>query len=393
MATAAGGVLISYAHEDDRHLAVVRRFAELLGEHGVRVELDRFAAVERQDWAAWTLDAIRRASRVLIIVSAGYRARFEGTGPVEVGRGVQFEGLIIREEIYRDHRSGLRKFVPVLLPGADLDYIPTLLLPYSGTHFRVPELSSDGVAEIADLLHRPLDAAPVRELGELPTPVAGSTAAIHLHVSDGASDDADAVVRLLLAAGAVPLFGADTGSTGARLVGAPETVLDVLDQARRAVHERARSARHGIRLRVGLGGHVTDDGPECAARVAEALAGGDAASRMHAVPDADTVIAVSDPLHDLLRARDPRRPDPFRRYPGTGPDGTASWLAIGGRTTPPSRLPDVAPPGPGEDATAAAAPAPPPTMPVTAGRDINGTVQQNARDGVLNVVQHFGPAR
>jgi hypothetical protein len=51
----------------------------------------------------------QEADRVLVVVSPEYRERFEGTGHPEIGRGVQFEGLIIREDIYRDQRYDERR--------------------------------------------------------------------------------------------------------------------------------------------------------------------------------------------------------------------------------------------------------------------------------------------
>ena len=124
-----GHVLISYAHEDEHHRANVGQLARLLTDAGINIVIDQSVGSERQDWASWTLERIRDADRVLIVVSAQYRERFEGTVEPDVGRGVQFEGLIIREEIYRDQRAGLLKFVPVLLGSARQDDVPTLLRP------------------------------------------------------------------------------------------------------------------------------------------------------------------------------------------------------------------------------------------------------------------------
>jgi SEFIR domain len=107
-------VLISYAHESSEHIAQVRELAELLVRLGVDARLDQFADNYRQDWVNWTLTQMRQAERVLVVVSPTYRRRFEQEAPTDEGRGVQLEALVIREEIYRDQKAALQKFLPVL---------------------------------------------------------------------------------------------------------------------------------------------------------------------------------------------------------------------------------------------------------------------------------------
>jgi len=149
--------LISYDHETPSHRANVLTFRELLRAEGFDVRIDADVEEERQDWPQWMTREIVAAERVLMVVSPRYRDRFEADGPVGGGRGVEIEAKIIREEITRDPVGSLRKFVPVLLPGIDVDDIPRLLQPYSATHYRVFELAASGVTEIARLLRRRAD--------------------------------------------------------------------------------------------------------------------------------------------------------------------------------------------------------------------------------------------
>lgn len=52
-------VLVSYAHDDARHRARVRTFAELLRENGIDARLDLPAAERPQEWPLWMLRQIR----------------------------------------------------------------------------------------------------------------------------------------------------------------------------------------------------------------------------------------------------------------------------------------------------------------------------------------------
>jgi len=385
-----GHVLISYAHEDEHHRANVGQLARLLTDAGINIVIDQSVGSERQDWASWTLERIRDADRVLIVVSAQYRERFEGTVEPDVGRGVQFEGLIIREEIYRDQRAGLLKFVPVLLGSARQDDVPTLLRPYSTTHYRVPELSISGVAEIVNLLRQPL--RPVSEIADLPQDE-GPCASLHLALSGGTAAGADQLVRELLGAagGGSALFTADTRSAGAYLVGSPATVLDALSRATRTIFELIRAQQvHGKhRIRAELGAHM-DIGSVEARGGAAALAMSDVARRMHAVRDADFVVVVSEAFYaEIKQATHPHpQATAYRECADSAVSGGTCWISVPGRSRAPA-LPvspprDLLPP-------AAATPAErQQSSPTFVTGPINGTVNQIAGDAWVHVVQHFG---
>lgn len=401
MATSATGnrkVLISYAHENDRHRDTVARFAELLAAAGIDIVIDRMAAGERQDWASWTIERIREADRVLVVVSRGYRERFEGTGPPDVGRGVQFEGLIISDEIYGDHRTGLRKFIPVLLPDARREDIPTVLLRNAGTHYKVSELSDAGVAAIVDLLRRPLTTVQNRADVSMSAGSVGTTscAALHLLVSGGTPGGADDVVRGLLDAGAggTALFSADTRQVGAYLAGPLEIVVRALGEATRVVRARVREQRSnaGPPIWAELGAHVADS-PDEAREIAERLARSDAARRMHAVRDGGFVLAVSPEFHDELRRAPEAHPpaDSFRECPDAGANGDSCWVAVPGRLHAPA-LPGAPPPNllPPVDSAVTEQPS---TSPLFVTGSVEGSVTQVAGNATISIVQNFGRQR
>jgi hypothetical protein len=351
--------LISYAHESATHAAVVHDFCMLLRQHDLDVRIDTFADEDRQDWVLWTTQQIAAAERVLIVVSAEYRARFEATAPVDQGRGVRFEGALIRNEILRDMSAGLRKFVPVLLPGATVDHIPTMLGPYSCTHYVVPEVTAVGVQRVVRLLRR--DPAEDPEPPPLPgtsgiEAAATGTGALRLSVAGGSPAGADDVVRAFLAAGAgaaVTEFDAQTKTVGALLIAPPEAVLAALTGVSRHLrplldgHNRAAV---GTRMTATIGGHVADRA-DAAEAGAEAAAAGAAARRMHAAPGADLVLAVSPQLHRLISSGPAPYPgaSSYRSWPVDGDRGDPVWIAVPGRSAYPF-LPEEPPtPRPADD--------------------------------------------
>jgi hypothetical protein len=392
-------VLISYAHENDEHRRRVALFAELLTEAGIDVLIDQIAAGERQDWASWTLARIGEAERVLIIASPEYRRRFEGTGPPDVGRGVQFEGLLIRDEIYRDHRLGLKKFIPVLLDRARREDIPKVLLPYAGTHYRITELSASGVAPVVDLLRMapgsaPRDAGlPVQRGPEERQPYA----ALHLRASGGTPETRRDVVQALKnAAGSDDVV--DAGRTGVdqtHLTTSPEAVVRVLSKATRAIHALLRGQRSPAAppLRVALGAHVTEHAAD-AIDVAEQVACSQPARRMHAVRGGEFVVAVSPAFHALADAAKAHPPAAsFRECLDAELDGGSCWVAVPGRLHAPP-LPaapphDLLPPVETDESSATTRGAP--QFVTNAGRD--ATINNVGHDATITIVQNFGRLR
>jgi hypothetical protein len=403
MATSAGysrKVLISYAHENDEHRCRVARFARLLTEAGIHIVIDQGAEAERQDWAGWTLAQIAEADRVLIVASPEYRHRFEGTGPPDVGRGVQFEGLIIRDEIYRDHRAGLRKYVPVLLHGARREDIPRVLLPFAGKHYRISELSESGVAAVVDLLRassrpdpRGADASSSRGDEE-----DQRHAALYLHTLGGTPDARHSVLGALqkTAGREEVLCAASAGSASVRLVAPPEVAVRILGRATRAIQDLlpTRQPPASPPLRVEIGAHISGHAIE-AVDIAEQMAHSAVTLRMHAVRRGEFVIAASSEFHAALgHAKDARLPiGSFQECLDAGPDGRSCWVAVPGLRQPPA-LPDAPPPDllpPAEPDAGAASSRGAPLFHIAG--PVTGPVTQAAGDAHVSIVQNFGQQR
>ncbi|WP_131770938.1 toll/interleukin-1 receptor domain-containing protein, partial [Candidatus Protofrankia californiensis] len=155
-------VFISYAHESDAHAESVRELYWFLCSRGIDAKCDLPASQRRQDWALWMEQQIHAADFILMIASPAYRRRAGGDAAADDGRGVQWEAGQIRDVIYRDQQAGLRRVLPVVLPGATTDDIPLFLRPSSTTHYRVDAISDAGLeALLRVLLGQPLEIEPV----------------------------------------------------------------------------------------------------------------------------------------------------------------------------------------------------------------------------------------
>ena len=114
--------------------------------------MDLPAGEQRQNWPQWMTHEVRAAEWVLVIASREYKRRAEGeAGPAE-GRGVQWEALQIQERIYVDQHTGLRKVVPVVLPGQSPADIPVWLAPSSTMYYVVSEFTVAGAEKLLRLL-------------------------------------------------------------------------------------------------------------------------------------------------------------------------------------------------------------------------------------------------
>lgn len=161
---AAGRVFISYAHDDERHIAQVGQFHEFLVGRGVAADLDVPASERRQDWALWMLRGIRDSRHVIVVASPEYKRRAEGDARPGEGLGVQWEARLLRNLVYADAEAALERIVPVVLPGRSAGELPLWLSPYTDTVVSVDKFTEDGADELLGLLGllkgRPKPAAP-----------------------------------------------------------------------------------------------------------------------------------------------------------------------------------------------------------------------------------------
>ena len=159
-------VFISYAHEPAVD-PLVRDLWLGLSRLGLDVRIDLTAEASRQDWTLYMMEQLRAADFVLVVASAAYRRRAEGQESAEVGRGVQFEAMLIRDAFYKDQKMGPARFLPVVLPGQDVEGIPAFLSPYAGTHYRVDSFDLAGLEKLVRVLTGQAAEVPP-ELGSVP---------------------------------------------------------------------------------------------------------------------------------------------------------------------------------------------------------------------------------
>ncbi|GAB1513606.1 hypothetical protein JCM33774_56480 [Actinophytocola sp. KF-1] len=145
-------VFLSYAHDDDNHVAAVLELASFLVACGIHVEFDHWSADSRQDWFAWMLREIQAADFVLVVASPMYRAVGDGTVDSDRHRGVQAETAILRDLLYADRATWLRKVLPVVLPGRSVHELPVFTQPAAASHFVVDAISDDGAEGLLRVL-------------------------------------------------------------------------------------------------------------------------------------------------------------------------------------------------------------------------------------------------
>ena len=131
-------VFISYSHDSDENREKVLALSERLREDGLETRLDQYLnGTPEQGWPRWMLDQLDEAKFVLVVCTPTYYRRFRGHEKPGRGKGVDWEGVLITQEIY-DARSRTVKFVPVTLASGQERFIPEPLRGH--THY---ELTSE----------------------------------------------------------------------------------------------------------------------------------------------------------------------------------------------------------------------------------------------------------
>jgi hypothetical protein len=350
-------VFLSFARESPEHVERVRQLYELLRDSGVDADADFVASEERQDWERWTHQQMSMADRVLLIVSPEYKRRFEGTAAPGTGRGVRHEGRFIREHLYKDEKTGIRKFLPVLLPGATVADIPEILQPTSATHYVVSSLTPEGIqGPLLRLLtgqparvERPLKPVIVLPLEENP-PAVGVRL---LAGAGGRSTDNELAWQLANSAchhagiGAVDL-GLVAAADGAAAVVPMVSGRDVLGRWIRALHQevKAVNGKHRqprVQARLGLHRWAPDALDDADLNLAAALANCETARAMLGAHAADLVIVASDEFHELVADGVMRFPAASAYHPFTMDrvGGRRCWVAVAGQAVCPELPPST----------------------------------------------------
>jgi hypothetical protein len=117
-------VFISYSHDSDEHRERVLALSERLRQDGIDTRLDRYPnGTPPGGWPRWMLNQLDAANFVLVVCTETYYRRFRGHEQPGKGKGADWEGALITQEIY-DSRSNTTKFVPVFLGVAVDAHIP-----------------------------------------------------------------------------------------------------------------------------------------------------------------------------------------------------------------------------------------------------------------------------
>lgn len=107
--------------------------AERLRRDAIDVRLDQYVnGAPSEGWPRWMLNQLDTAEFVLVVCTETYYRRFRGHEEPGKGKGADWEGAVITQEIY-DARSRTLKFVPVLFAPEDQAYIPEPLRGW--THY------------------------------------------------------------------------------------------------------------------------------------------------------------------------------------------------------------------------------------------------------------------
>ena len=136
--------------------------SERLRTDGIKTILDQYLnGSPLQGWPRWMLDQMDDADSVLVICTRSYYRRFRGHEQPGKGKGGDWEGALITQEIY-DSRSRTKKFVPVIFSPADEKFIPEPLR--SINYFTLT--SEDGYQALYDSLLEQTGVQP-RRVGKL----------------------------------------------------------------------------------------------------------------------------------------------------------------------------------------------------------------------------------
>lgn len=141
-------VFISYSHDSLEHRDKVLALSERLRADGIETLLDQYVnGSPLQGWPRWMLDQLDAADFVLVVCTETYYRRFRGREEPRKGKGVDWEGALITQEVY-DSRGRTVKFVPVILSAAVEEWIPEPIR--SHTHYTLT--TEDAYQRLYDFL-------------------------------------------------------------------------------------------------------------------------------------------------------------------------------------------------------------------------------------------------
>lgn len=126
-------VLVSYSHDSPEHMARVLALSDRLRAEGIDSQVDQYETSPPEGWPRWTWNQVEWANFVLVACTATYNRRFRGQEEQGKGHGVNWEGVVITQDLY-DAAARNTKFIPIVFSEEDAAYIPVIL---RGTTFYV----------------------------------------------------------------------------------------------------------------------------------------------------------------------------------------------------------------------------------------------------------------
>lgn len=132
-------VFISYSHDSVEHQGNVAELVGRLVAAGIPCRFDQqVQGTPDEGWPDWTEAQVVEADKVIAICTQRYHLTFDGRNDerqlYEEGRGVRWEGKLIKQRLY-DRKDPVGKYIPVLLASAEPGDIPDCLAPSS--HYRL----------------------------------------------------------------------------------------------------------------------------------------------------------------------------------------------------------------------------------------------------------------
>jgi len=160
-------IYVSYSYDSNEHIERVREFAARLKADGIDLHIDADVDVDPPEgWPTFSQNQIQDADYVILICTETYRRRFDGREEPGRGKGVSFEGKLIRQEIFDSQST--RKFIPVILEFEDQAHIPSLVRDRSRY---VVSQDAELAAELDyQALLRKLGAAPAMSVSQVSSP-------------------------------------------------------------------------------------------------------------------------------------------------------------------------------------------------------------------------------
>jgi hypothetical protein len=93
-------IFISYSHDTPAHKARVLGLSELLRADGIETRLDQYVSGSpAKGWPRWMPDQIDWAEFILLVCTETYYRRFRGHEEPGKGKGADWEGAVITQEI------------------------------------------------------------------------------------------------------------------------------------------------------------------------------------------------------------------------------------------------------------------------------------------------------